>query len=674
MIPLAKTVLIKAVALMFVLPVISCSGVTGSTPSYGIENALTLAGDNRHELEKVLAKYSADPADSLKYEAAVFLIENMPYHSSHDDEHLDRYMYDYYRILREVLSCELGAEVAVDSVQSLYGMADLSGVQTRKDIETVDSAYLCDNIEWAFKVWREQPWGKNVSFEDFKEYILPYRVGDEALSYWRADYYSDFNHLLDSLRMSDGPGKEDPVTAAMILSRKLLRQDDCHFSSVVPFSFPHAGPRTVRIKCGSCRELGDYLMYILRSVGIPCASDFMPMLRNENVSHSWVSLSDTAGVLYYQEFADPMQEVFNSTVYNDPKLKVYRNTFSLDTALLDSMYRHEPEVMPFFKVPLFRDVTHEYAHDYLGDLHIPDSLLYKGASAGIAYLCGSSRLSWVPVAWTPFRKKNLVFKNIDRCDIMRVVSLKGDRMVFLSDPFYYGLDGKFYELDAGDSLCDVTVFSKVPLLWDYGFSEQMVGGVFEGSNDPDFKDSDTLYMVREMPQRLICLVDIADQGPYRYVRYRGPDGSYCNVSEVSFFAPGSGTPLDGDPIGTPGGRNRWRRHEFPNAVDGKTWTSFEYKYPSGGWAGLDLGRPQMIGGIAYTHRNRDNYVRPGDTYELYFCDGLWKSAGVQVAESDSLVFHDVPSGALLLLKNLTRGVQACVFSIDEAGAQRWEHF
>jgi hypothetical protein len=37
----------------------------------------SLAGDNRAELEKVLAHYAQNPADSLKYRAAVFLIGNM---------------------------------------------------------------------------------------------------------------------------------------------------------------------------------------------------------------------------------------------------------------------------------------------------------------------------------------------------------------------------------------------------------------------------------------------------------------------------------------------------------------------------------------------------------------------------------------------------------------------
>ena len=44
-----------------------------------LQDALCLADSNRAELEKVLLRYSSE--DSLKYRAAVFLIENMPYYS-----------------------------------------------------------------------------------------------------------------------------------------------------------------------------------------------------------------------------------------------------------------------------------------------------------------------------------------------------------------------------------------------------------------------------------------------------------------------------------------------------------------------------------------------------------------------------------------------------------------
>ena len=53
----------------------SCS----NSPSR-LELALQLAGDNRAELERVLNHYAENKADSLKYRAARFLIENMPLH------------------------------------------------------------------------------------------------------------------------------------------------------------------------------------------------------------------------------------------------------------------------------------------------------------------------------------------------------------------------------------------------------------------------------------------------------------------------------------------------------------------------------------------------------------------------------------------------------------------
>ena len=45
-----------------------------------LDIAMEKAGDNRQELEKVLRHYQQSPADSLKYKAACFLIENMPYY------------------------------------------------------------------------------------------------------------------------------------------------------------------------------------------------------------------------------------------------------------------------------------------------------------------------------------------------------------------------------------------------------------------------------------------------------------------------------------------------------------------------------------------------------------------------------------------------------------------
>lgn len=68
---------IYVVLIIFSNLLFSCS----STEMNKLALALDSAGDNREELLKVLQYYKNDP-DTLKYKAAVYLIQNMPYHCS----------------------------------------------------------------------------------------------------------------------------------------------------------------------------------------------------------------------------------------------------------------------------------------------------------------------------------------------------------------------------------------------------------------------------------------------------------------------------------------------------------------------------------------------------------------------------------------------------------------
>ena len=660
-----KYCLIAGSALM----VASCSG---EKEAGRLEYALSQAGPNRVELEKVLDRYSRAPEDSLKYEAAVFLIENMPYYSYYEGEQLDNYL-QYYPLLRATLREKKSPDVAVDSIQKMYGPYSVRSLTRKRDIETVDSTYLCNNIDWAFKVWREQPWGRNVTFEEFKEYILPYRIGDEKLAYWRETYYNYYNHLfVDEFFKMTGVDITDPVQAAIFISNNVLWLDQLHFTTAAPADLPHVGPDIAWNKCGSCRELSDFVVYACRALGIPCAIDRMPVLRNERVGHTWVTFKDNDGVLYYQEFLRGIQKVEGSHMHTDPKQKVYRTTFSLNAGTYAETMEYEEWLVDDFKDPHYIDVTRVYANDYVDELPIPSSAIYRGISPEVAYLCASTGLSWTPVAWSPFSRRNLVFRNLDRGELMRVATIKDGRMYFLTHPFYIDKDHQARFFTPDGTLEEITVYSRTPLVLEQEYSTRMIGGVFEGSNDPGFRDRDTLFMITELPERLIESVNIPLSDPYRYIRYYGPEDGYCNVSEVIFKESPDTAPLTGRVIGTPGCLEGDGSHEYTNVYDGKTWTSFNYKEPSGGWSGLDLGERKRIGYIAYTHRNMDNYVRPGDTYELFYCDKVWKSAGVLTAESDSLVYSGVPAGSIYLLKNLSRGRQAEAFSYEE-GRQRWSH-
>ena len=572
--------------------------------------ALQSAKNNRKELEKVLRHYQKNPADSLKYKAACFLIENMPFYSYSTSKQLENYK-SYYAWLKK--SRGQTAKQVADSVKKVYG--PLGEPEKKHDIREVDSAYLCNNIEWAFKVWREQPWGKNVSFETFCEYILPYRIEDETLEYWREMYYEKYNSLLDSLRMSDVLDKEDPIVAAKYLRDRLLDKEH-YFTSTSPALMGHIGPRYVQYISGSCREATDFGIYLFRSLGIPCGVDFVPMRSGVNAGHFWLVAWDKNQEAFAADFPKAFERQCENMWYKEENTaKVYRNTFCVNRKMYEEMRKYEEELYPFWRLPKFVDVTREYAYYYKKELKIPPSKIYREKCNGkIAYLCASKRDKWVPVAWTEYDVNNMTFRNIKKGMIMRIATYEEGVLHLVTDPFY--VDPHTNELhfySKHEEIQDVVLYSKYNIFkGEIHLRRRMLGGVFEGSNQPDFSEKDTLFMVQKVPGRLKTVVRSWSDKKYRYFRYFGAKNTYCNVAEVEFYECNDTSALKGSIIGTPL-EDTDKGLNYYNVFDGKTKTSFNYSRPSGGWSGLDMGRKVRVDRIVYTPRNRDNYIRPGDT-------------------------------------------------------------
>lgn len=633
-----------------------------------LETVLQVAGENRKELEKVLHYYRINLADSLKYKAACFLIENIPFYTYSDSEQFENYK-SYYTWLKK--SKGKTPQQVADSIKKIYG--PMKEPSKKRDIMEIDSAYLCHNIDWAFKVWQEQPWGKNISFEMFCEYLLPYRIGDEPLTYWREMYYDKYNSLLDSLRMSDSLDIEDPVVAANYLISK-LPDKSYYYTSVTPYPFGHIGPEYVQYLSGTCREVTDFAVYLFRALGIPCAIDFVPVRSYINAGHFWLTTWNKDGEEYMTDFPQKLRPVRKNCWYRwDDSSKVYRYTFSVNRDLYEQMAKYGEEVYPFWRLPKFTDVTYGYGYNFKKELVIPLEKQYKTKRSGkMAYLCVSDRDRWTPVDWTAYDAGHLAFQYVRNGSFMRVATYEDGTLCFLTDPFYVDKQSNencYYP--AGKGKEDVVLYAKCDIGRENMFRDRMIGGVFEGSNHPDFLEKDTLFIIQGRPNRLNTTVKSWSDKKYRYLRYFGPPRSACNISEVAFYEKNDTVALSGKVIGTPGCYQHDGTHEYTNVFDGKTWTSFDYFKPTGGWAGLDLGRKVCVDRIVYTPRNRDNYVRPDDVYELFYCDRDWKSAGKIKATADSLVFRDIPVNTLLLLRNHTRGLDERIF-IYENGTQLWK--
>ena len=83
-----------------------------------LEMVLQTAEENKNELVKVLRHYQKNPADSLKYKAACFLVENIPFYTYSSGEQLENYK-SYYAWLK-VRQGKTAQQVS-DSVKKVFG-------------------------------------------------------------------------------------------------------------------------------------------------------------------------------------------------------------------------------------------------------------------------------------------------------------------------------------------------------------------------------------------------------------------------------------------------------------------------------------------------------------------------------------------------------------------------
>jgi len=97
---------------------------------------------------------------------------------------------------------------------------------------------------------------------------------------------------------------------------------------------------------------------------------------------------------------------------------------------------------------------------------------------------------------------------------------------------------------AGLDLGSPQVIKQVTYCPRSGFAWRMPGGVFQGANVADFSSGVvTLFTVTATPpEGALTSQLIIDPGSYRYVRYLGPDGAYCNVAELEFYTAGTASP------------------------------------------------------------------------------------------------------------------------------------
>lgn len=619
-----------------------------------ITNALKVAQNNHTEIESVLSRYKKD---TQKQKGAVFLIQNMygkyfidgaivsEFHNFIDSVYLiqqseynEKFIYNYYR----------------EQVKEKYGLP-----KKHCDLQALNADFLIKHIDRAFSVW-QQPWNKHLSFDEFCEWILPYRLGNEIPEDWRYIYHAKFSGLINDTTMN---AKEACIT----INNKLINLPVHIFlTSVRPSDIRPTS--LINIKFGLCEDYAALAVFAMRSVGIPVAIEFIPHWGKGNGNH-------TFNVVYnndkkYYDFSGGEQNPGEHLSRFDGIPKVYRRTFGLQRTSLALTHGAEA-IPPFFKNPCIIDVTNNYP--FIHSQNISIKLPEDKPNKKFAYLCVFDPTGWFPVDWGEIKKGYVTFKNVGPDIIYQVACYNESLLSPLSSPFYVDSCGVIKTIDCKQDKISIHLERKQKEASNLAFVPlTMIGAKFQASDFSDFRIAEDLYTFTSAPNFKYTTIETEPRKSYKYYRYLSSRKTQGNMAEVEFYDKKNDEIVTGKVIGTDI-TSIYHPDAVKNNVFDRDALTFFHTRDTLSWAGLALDNPVRINKIRYIIRNDDNGVRRNNLYELLYIDEnkQWTSAGRKIAtEDDMIIFDNIPAGTLYWLRNHTRGREERIFTYEN-GKQIW---
>jgi len=651
-------------------------GNPGTVTHTLLEKNLSKAGKNRAELEKVLSHFSNNPKDSLKYQAAVFLISNMENYFHFKGEwpvRFDALFFDRVGALDND-----GIRRLRDSIEIEIGRPDNKNIQIHRDIEHLSSSFIINNIEEAYDSWQNAPWSSSVSFDSFCNYILPYKSSIEPTENWRILLKERYRHILVD---PDIPKTMEDILCALVDEQRSWFHWTArlgYFPGVLSIS------QILRAKKGSCNEMANLGAYSARALGIPVAFDYAPQYGNDNDAHRWnaLILSDTSFEHFEGGEARPGDMALTGEL-EQKFAKVFRQyagwvASSFAARALDSGFTDIPE---FLDNPRIKDVTSFYTS--VSDILLP----IHGHKGRPVYLCVFKRRSWVAVEGGYIKNNTVLFPQMGKGLVYLPMYYSRGSYDAASPPVLLDANGKITTINTGDGLLQTLLLQrKYPFKrrWAYNLAKNMTGARFEGSDEPEFLNPVVLHQIpspqsRYLP-KLLNDLDLKDRaaydscwtevtlnppGNFQYLRLVFEQSHSFRVGEIKFYTNESNRPLTGIPMGNV--PEPWL------AFDGFPGKCIKLPPDTSGmlWVGLDLGQKKVVKRISYIPDTDRNAVEQDKTYELYYWKNKWVSTGIQKGTGLPLEYQEVPAGGLYWL-NCTDCVtdEERIFTYED-GKQVW---
>lgn len=613
-----------------------------SCQNYSIktENALNEAGDNRKELEKVLDFYKSKPEDSLKYKAAVFLIENLPYRFSRKS------IPGYEKAFDSINNYPTGvtrekAFIKIFKIVPKNESFDFS--EMALDIQQLSSQFLIQNIESSFSAWNKIPQEKRASFEDFCQYILPYKTANEPLEAQVRQKLSE-KYAWATQNLKAGVSLQTVVDSVTADFNFRVMNDIYKFY-----------PQTLSIyevekaRVGKCSDGVNYLVNVFRSLGIVSAIDMVTHWGNHpTIGHTWL----------YVKYGN---EEYSTDVRGKIDLKALYTEESIPKILRESYHFHEEN--PFS--PLTEDVTSSYGNAV--DIAIPN-LLEAPHEQPVLCVFDVNK-EWDPITYGSNKSNDFTFNNIGVNVLYMAGSQEENGIATANYPFYIDKEKKLHFFKPKPTTVNDVVLTRKCRLSSARNRKNVLelisslnGGIFQGANKADFSDAITLFQITNFLSNHPKKIVLQPHKKFKYVRFYS-NGKKTSLATLAFYDE-KGQKLKGEVI----------QENLPNFL--WEWSAFDedpltYSKGEDFSLGFAFTIPTNISTIEFQVQNDMNHIVIGNEYELFYWDKNWKTLGTQIAKDTLLQYAKVPDNALFWLKNNTGGKEEQVFMIDKNKKQHW---
>lgn len=603
-----------------------------------------------------------EDSSPLKVKAVRFLIENMDAHYSISGDAVHNFHQYMDSIFTLPIEKDSYYRAAYDTAYMRYGKNMMKEIIEINDTVLVTSEILKRHVDAAFCMWN-QKWSGSYDFDHFCNYVLPYRIDDEPLCDWRTKYIEEGMPKVAHLSDSQENAFYVYGTYAAIntnIPEGLYYMD--YYTPTYPLD------KLDKLRMGICRDYVNLNIARLRALGVPAAKDFAPQWGNRSLQHEWAVILPNKDTFFPFGQNDPLGEhFFNRGEYTTPK--VFRKMYAKQTQMKALCEAEEP-IPDLFRSPTLMDVTDKYTptcNVVVNLFRVKEVLQRKWI-----YLATFDNSEWRVVAWGRRKGTKAFFEKMGKSIVyLPVYCTEGQQLLPAGHPFLVTEDGEVKPLVA-DTAHRQTVRLTRKYRFTYWLKElcrRTEGGRFQVANNEDFSDSVTIATIGSVRESRFHSLPTTCDTTYRYFRYLSPKGSYGNMAEVEMYDSLGNRPTIKRMFGM---RYAVGTSRLEKLFDGDVLTCYNRQFPDDGWAAVEFEEPQHISEVRFLPRNDDNFIREGEQYELYYWDGRrFASIARMEGNREGVLYVDnVPTNALLLLRNHTKGKEERIFTYEN-GEQVW---